>query len=130
MADTIQVDIPAPVEIIPQGFHAIMDCSSCELDKLENVDNLRAWLLSIGEIIGTDIVADATVTTTAFGHNIVQVFSDASVIARCVDQEQHIYIDIFSFKEFNPELVESAIKSSFGSGAKVNKILIPRNASV
>ena len=126
--NTIQVDVPAPSQTKPWGFHGIFDCSSCDLDKIQSADNIKSWLTDLVSKIQATTVSDAIVVTTADGYTAIQI-TNGSIVAQFVDATQHIYIDIFSNSEFNPSLVEDGIKQFF-SAEKINKILLPRNAAL
>lgn len=130
VTDTVTIDIPTPVETLPQGFHAIMDCDRCEVAKMTDVDNIKSWLDAVATIIATIPSADAWVVTNASGRIVTQIFDDASITIRCFNSAQQIYVDIFSLKEFDPIATEQTLLTFFGTNIKVNKILLPRNASI
>lgn len=133
---TIQVEIPAPVDIVPWGYHAIMDCSNVELSKIQSESNIRAWLADLLIKIDMTPVGDAIVALTGEGmpdkegYTAVQIIVTSNIVAHFIDRDRHIYIDVFSCKEFNPLLVEESIKQFFGADTVIKKILLPRNAAV
>jgi S-adenosylmethionine/arginine decarboxylase-like enzyme len=136
MAETIQIEIPAPVETKPWGFHAIMDCSDVELAKIQDADNIRAWIADLLVKIDMVPVGDPIVSLTGIGmpdkegYTAIQVIVTSSIVAHFIDQDRHIYIDVFSCKEFNPQSVEDSIKQFFGGATQIKKILLPRNAGI
>lgn len=127
-ADNSPVVIPAPTEITPKAFHAIMDANDCDLAKLQDVNNIIAWLENLTTIIGASD-SDASATFNAHGMTGTKVFKQGSADVQCVTTDRQVYVDVFSFAEFDPQATEESIKTFFGA-ANVNKILLPRNAAV
>ena len=136
MVDTVQVQVPAPQSVVPWGFHGIFDCSGCDLDKIQSADNIKSWLSSLLTAIDMTAVGDPIVTMTGVGmpdkegYTAIQIIVPSSIVAHFIDSTQHIYIDVFSCKEFDPTKVEASISSFFGANTKINKMLIPRNAAL
>lgn len=134
--ETVQVEVPAPVSTAPWGFHAIMDCNNVELDKIQSESNIKAWLADLLVKIDMTPIGDPIVAKTGVGmpdkegFTAVQIIVTSNIIAHFVDRDRHIYIDVFSCKEFNPDLVEESIKQFFGSNTAIKKILLPRNAGI
>ena len=134
--NTIQVDVPAPSQTKPWGFHGIFDCSSCDLDKIQSADNIKAWLADLLVTIDMTAIGEPIVTLTGVGmedkegYTAVQIIVTSSIVARFIDSTKHIYIDVFSCKEFDPKKVETSITTFFGADTKINKILLPRNAAL
>jgi S-adenosylmethionine/arginine decarboxylase-like enzyme len=135
MTDTIQVDVPAPSQTKPWGFHGIFDCSGCALDKIQDADNIKSWIADLLVAIDMTPIGDPIVTMTGVGmpdkegYTAVQIIVTSSIVAHFIDETQHIYIDVFSCKEFEPAKVEDTIKQFFAA-EKINKILLPRNAAL
>lgn len=129
------VDIidPKTSTVRPVAFHAIFDCSGCDIDKMKNEANIKNWLADLTPKIGLTATGTATVTagetSGLVGYVAVQLAGSNSIDANFVDANREIYIDIFANDQFNPEVVEASIKEFFGNGVNIRKILIPRNAS-
>jgi S-adenosylmethionine/arginine decarboxylase-like enzyme len=136
MVDTIQVQVPAPQPVVPWGFHGIFDCSECDLDKIQSADNIKSWLSALLVAIDMTPIGDPIVAMTGVGmpdkegYTAIQIIVTSSIVAHFIDSTKHIYIDVFSCKEFDPTKVEDNIKTFFGTNTKINKMLIPRNAAL
>jgi S-adenosylmethionine/arginine decarboxylase-like enzyme len=134
-AETTQDLIPPPSDLRPWGFHAIMDCSGVNLDKITDAANIKNWLGDLLEKIDMEPVGSPIVELTGVGqpdkegYTAVQIIVTSSIIAHFINRDRHIYIDVFSCKEFDPAVVEQSIRNFFGSETVIKKILIPRNAT-
>jgi len=133
MVDTVQVQVPAPQSVVPWGFHGIFDCSGCDLDKIQSADNIKSWLSSLLTAIDMTAVGDPIVTMTGVGmpdkegYTAIQIIVTSSIVAHFIDSTQHIYIDVFSCKKFNPKTAEKVVKKHF-SPTKIKAKLVIRNA--
>ena len=124
---------PTPTEpssVVPIVFHAIMDCAGCDLTKIQDQSNITAWITDLLSKLEITTEDDIIFKTTTVGITAIQIADTFSIDALFVDESKHVYLDVFSCAQFNPELVETSLKEFFGSSADVKKILIPRNATV
>jgi S-adenosylmethionine/arginine decarboxylase-like enzyme len=135
MATTTQnITVPGPSDLQPWGFHAIMDCSNCELDKIQDETNIKNWLEHLTTEIGMTPAGGTIVLLTTdddpakSGLTGVQILNTGMISAQFVDEPRQIYVDIFSSKQYNPQVAELSIKQFFGDNTEINKILFPRNA--
>lgn len=130
------VDMPTPTNIKPWGFHAILDCNACDVAKLQDPENILSWLENVMHTIGLVAAAPVLIQQTGAndparaGFSVMQLVEASSITAHFVDDGGHIYIDILSNKEYDPNVIEALIKQYFGSNTIVKKILIPRNTLV
>ena len=61
------------------------------------------------------------------GFTVVQVIVTSSIVAHFVDSLDQIYLDVFSCKDFNPEVVERSVRDSF-KATKLRKYFLTRQA--
>lgn len=131
-----QIDLPPPEDLVPREYHAVMDCNFCEHDKINDPENIKAWLEDVSNSCFAGVkVMDPVVIKTNVGdtkkesYTAVQISHAGLIAARFVLSENHIYLDVTSGYEFNHTVIEESLKRFFGSGVSIKKILIPRNAS-
>lgn len=122
-----------PSELAPWGYHAILDCSGCELVKMLDEANVKAWITALvarsGFIpVGQPIIQVTGTNLSNTGYTVVQLIEPSAITAHFVDDTRQIYIDIFANTQFDPTAAEASIKEFFGANTQVKKILIPRNA--
>jgi S-adenosylmethionine/arginine decarboxylase-like enzyme len=122
--------------ITPWGFHAILDCSNSDAAAIQSESTIRSWLAEVATVVSTSAVGEPQLAITGegdankHGFSAVQLLNIGSIVINCVNNSKHIYIDIFSCQEFTLQAVEDIIKNYFGNSIEINKILLPRNASV
>lgn len=120
----------------PWGFFAILDCSNCLQHKIQDVNNIKAWLSAVAVVINATPVGEPQVvktgvgTTEKEGYAAFQLLDGNHISAKFVESTQLAYIDIFASTEFDPVDIETEVKRFFGADIKVNGIQLPRNAAV
>lgn len=128
------IDIMSTTTLRPWGFHAIMDCSDCDLAAIQDENNIKAWIADLLVKIDMQPIGGPIITKTGEGqpdkegYTAIQIIVTSSIVAHFIDRDRHIYIDVFSCKEFNPYVVEDTIRTAFGENTKIRAILLPRNA--
>lgn len=134
--DTVQVNVPTPSNLEPWGYHAIMDCNNVDLASIQDETNIRAWITDLLATIEMEPIGEPIIAKTGVGqadkegYTAIQIIVTSSIVAHFIDRDRHIYIDIFSCKQFNPLACEDKIRQYFGQDTVVKKILLPRNAAV
>ena len=123
-----------PSDVVPWGFHAIMDCNNCDLAKITDKANIQSWLeaLVVGAgftAVGPPVIEITGTDVAQAGYTAVQLIVPSAITAHFVNDTRQIYIDIFSCVQFDPTAAEATIKTFFGADTSVKKILIPRNAA-
>lgn len=89
------------------GYHYIMDCRSCDVDKVRSRDNIAEFVKAL--VVGIDMKAYgppmiehfATHNADAAGYSMVQLIETSSITGHFVDKNGDAYIDIFSCKPFD-----------------------------
>lgn len=115
------------------GYHLILDCGRCNLDQMKDFDNVDTWIRQLVKDIDMEPIGEPRIEYTAgkfpdkAGFTVVQVIVTSSIVAHFVDNLQHIYLDVFSCKEFDPVVVEASIKKHFGVGS-IRKYFLTRQA--
>ena len=134
--ETEVINIMSTTGFRPWGFHAIMDCSECDLVSIQDANNIKNWIADLLEKIDMQPIGEPIISKTGIGqadkegYTAVQIIVTSSIVAHFIDRDRHIYIDVFSCKEFNPYVVEQSIKDFFGANTNIRTILLPRNAGV
>ena len=113
------------------GYHLMLDCSGCE--GITDTDNIRAFVKKLVADIDMVAVGEPWIERTAIGmpdkegFSMYQLIVTSNISAHFIDESRHIYLDVFSCKEFDIETVKSVVTTYFNpTKMKVN--FVTRNA--
>jgi S-adenosylmethionine/arginine decarboxylase-like enzyme len=104
----------------PWGYHTSLDCAGCNPELMQNKLLVRAWILHLVAEIGMTPVGAPIIEYTAGDHpdkagfTVVQIIVTSSITAHFVDASGHIYVDVFSCREFSTATVQASIRNTFG----------------
>jgi len=101
------------------GYHAMFDCAACDIKSIKDKKNVATFIKVLVKDI--DMVAFgqpmiehfATHDEEKAGISFVQMIETSNITGHFVDLNGDAYIDIFSCKPFDVELVQSIIEDFF-----------------
>jgi len=116
------------------GYHLILDVRSCDKDKVQDDTYLAKWVSDLVKEI--DMVAYGDPQIIHFGKNdpklagwtVLQFIETSNITAHFCDAEGDAYIDVFSCKYFDKDVVERHFKKWF-SPKRIRSTLLTRCAS-
>ena len=103
------------------GYHLMLDCSGCDVDLINDRDNIEAFVKRLVSRIDMKAYGEPTIEYFAehdpdkAGYSLVQLIETSSITGHFVPQYGHAYIDIFSCKEFAIEICEASVMEYFGA---------------
>lgn len=115
------------------GYHLMLDCSGCDHERITNGDNIRRFTKELIKRIdmvafGEPIVEHfATHDPEKAGYSMVQLIETSNLSAHFVDRDNTCYIDVFSCKPYDNDIVVQTVKEFFGA-TKVRVNFITRQA--
>jgi S-adenosylmethionine decarboxylase len=115
------------------GYHLILDCHSCDKDKIKDGNNIRLFAKALVERIemkafGEPLVEHfATHDPKAGGYSLVQLIETSSITGHFVDDNGDAYIDIFSCQLFDIDKAKGVVKEFFNP-TKVKVVYLTRQA--
>ena len=94
----------------PWGYHFAVN-AVCDPSKVKDPENIKAFSKALVKAI--DMVAYGEPTVVHFaehaadkaGYTLVQLIETSNICAHFVDSTGEMYLDVFSCKQFNPEVV-------------------------
>ena len=104
----------------PWGYHVSLDCAGCNPELMQNELLVRAWIEHLVHEIGMTPVGAPIIEYTAgdqpdkAGFTVVQIIVTSSITAHFVDASGHIYVDVFSCRDFSTATVQASIRNTFG----------------
>jgi S-adenosylmethionine/arginine decarboxylase-like enzyme len=113
------------------GYHLILDCSGCNHEAITSAENIATFAQTLVKEI--DMVAYGEPQVVHFGsgnkqgYTLVQLIETSNICAHFVEENNTMYLDVFSCKPFDPATAVEVAKSAFGF-TKYNTAFIERVA--
>ena len=115
------------------GYHLILDCKGCDLEKIKSAEVLREFAIQLVDKIdmkrfGEPIVVHfAEDNPEAAGYSLVQLIETSAITGHFVDQNGDCYIDIFSCKEYDADVAYEFVKEFLGA-QNIKRTFLKRQA--
>jgi S-adenosylmethionine decarboxylase len=113
------------------GYHLMLDCSGCE--RITDANNIRAFVKELVTAIDMIAVGEPWIERTAIGmpdkegFSMYQLIVTSNISAHFIDEAKHIYLDVFSCKEFDTKTATAVVQKYFNP-TKIKINFITRNA--
>ena len=113
------------------GFHLILDCCGCNHDDITDPNVIADFANRLVE--GIDMVAYGEPQVVKFGsgnkagYTLVQLIETSNICAHFVEENDTMYLDIFSCKPFDPQVAIDIATDAF-KFKKYNTAYIERQA--
>ena len=101
------------------GYHLMLDCSGCDHEKITSKDNVTEFAKKLVERI--DMVAYGEPQVVNFGSGnkagftLVQLIETSNICAHFVNENDTMYLDVFSCKPYDNEIVIATVDQYFGA---------------
>jgi S-adenosylmethionine/arginine decarboxylase-like enzyme len=123
----------APTILRTWGKHLILDAAGCSPKMIGCPKVIDGFARSLVKRI--DMVAYGQPQVVMFGsgnkkgYTLVQLIETSNITAHFVEENDSMYLDVFSCKDFDPEVVEEAVKEFFDA-KYFNRKVVLRQAPV
>ncbi len=101
------------------GYHLMLDCRAGSKEKIKSEENIRSFIKELVDKIemvayGDPMVAHfATHDPDKAGYSFCQMIETSNISGHFVDKNGNFYIDVFSCKPYNVELVKEIAMGFF-----------------
>ena len=105
------------------GYHLILDAAKCSPQKIRCGQNIQTFAKTLVKRI--DMVPYGQPQVQHFGsgnkagYTLVQLIETSNICAHFCEETNDMYLDVFSCKTFEPDLVRMVVEESFGSGGGI-----------
>ena len=113
------------------GCHLILDCAGCDAESIQSAERIRNFSKHLVKEI--DMIAYGDPTLVHFGsgdkagYTLVQLIETSNICCHYVEENNSMYLDVFSCKPFEVDDVVRIVKLYF-SPERINKIFLNRQA--
>jgi len=113
------------------GYHLILDCSGCSL--ISDQTHIERFVKDTIDSIGMEAHGDMQIEyllpgTDNEGYSVLQMITTSNLTAHFVTKSNSAYIDIFSCKEFDPEIAKQKVNEYF-LPSHINSHFLKRSAT-
>jgi S-adenosylmethionine decarboxylase len=116
----------------PFGFHTMFDCTSCSKEKISSRDNIYSFVKTLIEridmvAVGEPVIEMLCVGDPKVGYSLMQLISTSNITGHFLEETGDVYIDVFSCKPYDSDLVVECINNFFAPGT-IHTMHVSRNA--
>ena len=113
------------------GYHLVLDCAECDHNAITSYDviyNFTKQLVKDIEMVayGEPQIVDFGSGDKA-GYTLVQLIETSNICAHFVNENDTMYLDVFSCKPYDGEVVVKLVAEYFGA-KKIRKSYLTRQA--
>lgn len=112
----------------PWGYHLSLDCHEARKELITDSDNIAAFVKQLVRDI--DMVAYGEPQIVNFGtgdkegYTLVQLIETSNICAHFVNETGAIYIDVFSCKQFDQDVVSNLVDAYFAPRDMTRKYFV------
>lgn len=113
------------------GYHLMLDCSGCNPDQISSYTTIYNFTKQLVKDI--DMVAYGEPQIVFFGsgnkagYTLVQLIETSNICAHFVEEDNTMYLDVFSCKTFDDDVVVSLVAEYFGA-TQIRRSYLTRQA--
>lgn len=100
------------------GHHLILDCGGCDRDKITDRNLIDRWIRDLVKRIdmvahGEPVIEFNGAYPNHCGYSVVQIITTSSITAHFIDNLNQVYLDVFSCKDFDVNIIRDCMKEYF-----------------
>lgn len=101
------------------GLHSGIDIHGCNPETIRSADAIKRFVVELCELIemkrfGECVVVNFGEDERVAGYSMTQLIETSLISAHFANQTNAVYLDVFSCKYYNPEVVAKFAKKFFG----------------
>jgi S-adenosylmethionine/arginine decarboxylase-like enzyme len=121
-------------EAIEQGVWGMatsVDIYDCDPETIRNADKIRRFVVELCDLIGMKRFGDTQVVhfgeeERVAGYSMVQLIETSLISAHFANQTNTTYLDVFSCKPYDPEVVADFAQDFFGGTHRITHVNLRR----
>lgn len=100
------------------GYHLIIDARNCDTILVKDPDYIQKFISELVKLIGMTpfkgpILAHFGPEPCNTGWTVIQLIETSSIVGHFMDKSGDLYLDVFSCKEFDKNIVIDFLKEKF-----------------
>ncbi len=108
-------------EVTPWGWHLALNLYECSLERVTSAETIRAFVIELCERIEMRRFGEPTIVNFGedphvSGYSLVQLIETSNICGHFANASRAAYLDIFSCKQFDPQIAAEFCIQSFQAG--------------
>lgn len=104
----------------PWGWHLVLNLYDCLPERIQSAEVIRQFVIDLCDLIEMRRFGEPTIVNfgddpRVAGYSLVQLIETSNICAHFADESSAVYIDIFSCKQFDPEIAAAFCIETFGA---------------
>jgi len=101
------------------GYHLLLDCTNCDRKMIKDPETIEEFIETLLKRIDMQPIGKPRIEYTAgefpdkAGYTAIQVIVTSTIVAHFIDSTGDLYLDVFSCKQFDNEVVRETVKQYF-----------------
>lgn len=113
------------------GYHLHLDVAGCNPEAIRSSQTIYDFSKELVQAIDMVPYGEPEIvnfgTEDKAGYTLIQLIETSNIVAHFVNEYNHIYLDVFSCKNFDQNVVKQLVKKYFGA-KKMKKTFLRRQA--
>jgi len=114
-------DMGSNREVTPWGWHLALNLYDCDLERITSADTIRAFVIELCARIEMRRFGEPTIVNfgedpRVSGYSLVQLIETSNICGHFANASRAAYLDIFSCKQFDPQIAAEFCIQSFQAG--------------
>ena len=112
------------------GYHTVFDCWDCDRTAIQDKNTVFKFITTLVKDIDMVPIGSPQISQTAIGQDdkegftAIQIIETSSITAHFINSTGSLYLDVFSCKKFDREIVQMLIKQFFNPKSNRKESLI------
>jgi S-adenosylmethionine/arginine decarboxylase-like enzyme len=113
------------------GVASSIDIYDCDPDKIRSAETIRKFVVDLCELIemkrfGETLVVHFGEDERVAGYSMVQLIETSLISAHFANASNTVYLDVFSCKPYNPDIVRQFAQETFGGSRSILHVTLRR----
>ena len=113
------------------GYHLMLDCAGCNEYAIRDAEVIHAFVKQLVKDINMVAYGEPQIVRfgsgNKAGYTLVQLIETSNICAHFVEEDNTMYLDVFSCKEFDHNVVMKLVKEYFDA-VRIRPSFITRQA--
>lgn len=105
----INSELSMPIDTQAWGFHLVLNLYECQFELIASRDNIERYIIELCDLIqmrrfGDPIIVHFGESEKVAGFSMFQLIETSNIAGHFANQSKSAYLDIFSCKNFDPQV--------------------------